>query len=111
MTSRRHIPAGDRPPCSDWVSVPRRSLACVLPQLPYGMLRNLALLVLVLLAGCALPVRQPPVPRVETEQATVLGGLPNARFWADAQVPEMAQEALRALERERQHLGLTGPAD
>jgi hypothetical protein len=75
------------------------------------MLRSIALLVLMLLAGCALPVRQPPVPRTETEHATVLGGLPNARFWADTQVPEMAQEAFRALERERQHHGLAGQAD
>jgi hypothetical protein len=45
-----------------------------------------------------------------TEAATVLGGIPNARFWADTQVPELAEEALRAIERERRHLGL-GPND
>ncbi|WP_431267690.1 patatin-like phospholipase family protein [Dankookia sp. P2] len=36
----------------------------------------------------------------------MLGGLPNARFWADTEVPELAEEALRALERERRQLGL-----
>lgn len=64
-------------------------------------LRSLVVLLLLLVAGgCSLPVRQPAVPRAETEQASVLGGIPNARFWADTQVPELA-EALRAIERER----------
>jgi hypothetical protein len=63
----------------------------------------------VALAACALPVRGPAVPPAETERATVLGGLPNARFWADTQVAELTEEALRALEREQAHLRL-GPA-
>ena len=62
------------------------------------------------LAGCALPERLPPVPRSDTEQVTVLGGLQNARFWADTQFAELSAEAERALARERQELGL-GPND
>jgi hypothetical protein len=45
-----------------------------------------------------------------TEQATVLGGLSNARFLADTQIPEMTQEWLHSIDRERKHFGL-GPTD
>ena len=57
---------------------------------------------LLTLAGCALPERLPAVPRSATEQVTVLGGLQNARFWADTQYAELGVEAERALARERQ---------
>jgi hypothetical protein len=72
--------------------------------------RRLVLLLLLLLGGCAPPVRLAAVPRAEIEQAAVLDGVPKARFWADTQVPELAEEALRAIERERSQLGL-GPHD
>jgi hypothetical protein len=66
-------------------------------------------LALVLFA-CSTPVRQPAVPTALTDQATVLGGVPNARFFADTQAQGMAKEALAALDRERQQLGRpTGP--
>jgi hypothetical protein len=67
---------------------------------------SVALMLAMLLAACTAPVRGPAVPQAETERATVLGGLPNARFWADAQGAELADEALLALAREREHLGL-----
>ena len=56
--------------------------------------------------GCAGPVRGPAVPLAKTERATVLDGLSNARFLADTQIPQMTQEWLDSLERERKHLGL-----
>ena len=59
-----------------------------------------ALLALVALAACAGPVRQPGVPLALTEQATVLG-IPNARFWADTQGPQMVEVGNQALARER----------
>src|SRR3954464_10899077 len=65
---------------------------------------------LLALAACTVPERLPPVPRSDTEQVTVLGGLQNARFWADTQNAELSAEAERALARERQALGL-GPRD
>jgi hypothetical protein len=68
----------------------------------------MALLLVILTAACSVPTRKPGVPHAETETAAVLGGLPNARFWADTQVPELAEEALRALDRERRYLGF-GP--
>ena len=70
----------------------------------------MALLLAGLTAACSVPARKPAVPHADTETATVLGGLPNARFWADTQVPELAEEAVRAVDRERRHLGL-GPSD
>jgi hypothetical protein len=72
------------------------------------MLRLMASAPALTVAACALPVRGPAVPFAETERATVLGGLPDARFWADTQVAELTEEAVRALAREREHLGL-GP--
>jgi hypothetical protein len=57
------------------------------------------------LAACAGPVRVAAVPRASTENATMLGGVSNARFFPDTQVDRLAQEALRALERERTALG------
>ena len=56
--------------------------------------------------GCAGPARGPAVPLAMTERATVLGGLSNARFLADTQIPEMTQEWLDSIERERKHFGL-----
>jgi predicted acylesterase/phospholipase RssA len=44
--------------------------------------------------------RAPPEPANLTDQSTILG-IPNARFYADTQAAAMAQEALRAVERER----------
>src|SRR4051812_4321734 len=71
----------------------------------------LALVGLVLISGlacaCSVPPRLPPVPADETEQVSVVPGVPNARFWADTQVPAMVQEAQRALGRERAELGLS----
>ena len=76
---------------------------------PIGRLQIASLAAIVLAqAACALPERLPPAPRSDTEQVTVLGGIQNARFWADTQAPELGAEAERALARERQELGL-GP--
>ena len=77
----------------------------------FGRLQHLMVLSLaVLAAACSVPARKPAVPHADIETATVLGGLPNARFWADTQVPELAEEAVRAVDRERRHLGL-GPSE
>jgi hypothetical protein len=57
------------------------------------------------LAACGAPARLAAVPRADTENATVLGGLPNARFFADTQADRLAGEAIAALERERAALG------
>src|SRR5215831_21216903 len=70
--------------------------------------RPAALLLAVTLVGCASPVREPGVPPDLTERATVLGGLPDARYFADTQVSEMTKEALAALDRERAQLGSAG---
>jgi Patatin-like phospholipase len=63
-----------------------------------GFLASLVLVLLV--AGCAAPTRLPPAAANLTDQTTVLG-IPNARFYPDTQVGALAQEALRAAERER----------
>jgi Patatin-like phospholipase len=70
-----------------------------------------ALLLTTALGGCASPFRHAAVPVALTEQATVLGGVPNARYFADTQAPEMVQEAYAALARERAQLGLSAAAD
>jgi patatin-like phospholipase len=65
----------------------------------------LALLLAATLSACASPEREPGVPLALTDRAAVLGGLPNARYFADTQVPDMTREAYAALDRERAQLG------
>jgi predicted acylesterase/phospholipase RssA len=64
------------------------------------------------LSGCALPARLPAVPRIQSEQASVLG-LPNERFRPGT--PEgqekIEQEFTAAVERQRRRLGLARQAD
>jgi hypothetical protein len=55
--------------------------------------------VILFVAGCAVP-RLPPEAANLADRTTVLG-IPNARFYPDTQGPEITQEALRALDRER----------
>jgi hypothetical protein len=58
------------------------------------------------ISACSTPVRRDAVPQPLTERAIVLG-ISNARFWADTQGAELAEEAFRALAREREYLALT----
>ena len=113
----RHQPAcavrdpGRRSQEYDVVPPPRRRASP--PHLSFvsGFVRRLAALVLAaMLAACTLPVRQPAVPSAETEAATVLGGVANARFWGDARGTALANEVLQALARERAYLGLSASA-
>jgi predicted acylesterase/phospholipase RssA len=70
-----------------------------------------SVIVILLAGGCATPPRLPPQAASLTDQTTVLG-IPNARFYADTQAAAMAQEALRALEREgAARLATVGAAD
>ncbi|MGG5821684.1 patatin-like phospholipase family protein [Falsiroseomonas sp. HW251] len=64
------------------------------------------------LAGCALPTREPPVPRGQASRATVLG-LPNERFRPlNAEgTAAIEQEFLAAAQRQRQRLGLARSAN
>jgi predicted acylesterase/phospholipase RssA len=64
------------------------------------------------LAGCALPVREPPVPRGEGWKATVLG-LPNERFRPDRPDGAAAfeREATDAIGRAMRHVGVARPTD
>jgi hypothetical protein len=62
------------------------------------------------LSACSSPSRQPAVPAALTDQATVLGGLPHARYFVDTQVAQMVDEAYAALDRERAQQGQVGAA-
>lgn len=57
------------------------------------------------LGACTSPTRGPAVPAPLTDHATVLGGLTNARYFPDTQVPALTREAYAALDRERAQLG------
>jgi hypothetical protein len=59
-----------------------------------------------LLAGCALPVRGPAVPRGDVTQASVLG-LPNERFFPSHGTEAMSAEVVAAVQRQQRLLGLT----
>lgn len=65
------------------------------------------LLTTILVAGCGGLERAPAVPANLADQSSVLG-IPNARFYADTQAAAIAQEALRAVERERAALSQRG---
>ena len=70
---------------------------------------SLAIVVVVATLGaCTSPKREPAVPAALTDRATVLGGLTNARYFADTQVPALTQEAYAALDRERAQLRPAG---
>jgi predicted patatin/cPLA2 family phospholipase len=59
------------------------------------------------LAGCSIPDRGPVVPDTYTEHAQPLG-IPNVRFYADADPAPMIEEATRALAREKATLQAAG---
>lgn len=70
----------------------------------------MALLLQALVAGCATPTRLPAVPRGLTAQAQT--AIPNARYFADRDDPDMLREAVKSVEREAAWLkasGHTGP--
>jgi hypothetical protein len=71
-------------------------------------IRNLlvAFTIAAMLGACTSPTREPGVPSELTDRATVLGGLTNARYLADTQVPAMTREAYAALDRERAQPGV-----
>jgi hypothetical protein len=62
---------------------------------------------LCLVAGCAIPPREPAVPSSDAERALPLG-IANARFFADGDPAPMLAEAALALERERASLRAIG---
>lgn len=68
--------------------------------------RGFALAALLGVAACSSPLREAPPAATETEAATVLGGLADARYWADSQGDAMAREGARSVDRELAHLGL-----
>lgn len=59
--------------------------------------------------ACALPVREPAVPRSLSDRATVLG-LPNERFLIGGGYASITQEYMAALARRRAFLGLASDA-
>ena len=59
----------------------------------------LAVMTSVFVAGCSIPSRDPAVPRVDTTRAQPLG-IPNARFYADADPQPMIEEGTAAVRRE-----------
>lgn len=64
------------------------------------------------LAACALPVREPPVPRGRSGAVSVLG-IPNERFRPDQPggLAAFDQEVVAAVARQRRSLGLAASAD
>ncbi|MCU0985671.1 MAG: patatin-like phospholipase family protein [Acetobacteraceae bacterium] len=70
-----------------------------------GFLAGASLTTLGLATGCATPERLPPVPRPETQQATVLG-VPNERFYYLTDAAAVDAEFRAAGEREIRRLGI-----
>ena len=62
---------------------------------------------LLLAAGCALPGRQVAVPAQDTTRAEI-PGIPNARYWVDADVEPFVRDAIASAQREQAYLARTG---
>ena len=87
-----------------------RGIVGRLPGRPLAIWRGLAVaLVAATLGACATPARHQAVPIESTDRATVLGGVPHARYFIDTQMDDMTQEAYAALARERAQLGKGAP--
>jgi predicted acylesterase/phospholipase RssA len=66
-----------------------------------------AIILPLLLAACAGPVRLNAVPDERTTEA-IVPGIPEARFWVDKETEPFLREALHSFERERAYLAGTG---
>lgn len=66
-----------------------------------------ALVLGLVVTGCALPQRGAAVPRDDTSRAAV-PGIPNARFWLGDGLTAMAEEAIAGVERERAAVARAG---
>lgn len=66
-----------------------------------------ALLLLLLLAACAAPLRLNAVPEERTTDA-VIPDIPNARYWVDKETEPFLREALHSFEREKAFLAASG---
>lgn len=93
-----------------------RSAGAVAESTPFGHGRRslpwrawIAAIVVLMVAGCASPQRQPSVPTGSTTDALPLG-LPNLRVFPTEQLSVMIEEGQRSVERQRQALGLTADA-
>lgn len=74
--------------------------------MPHALARRAALMLgAASLTACALPIRQPAVPRENTMRATVLG-LPNERFFPAQGSGPITEEYHQALVRRLAHLGI-----
>ncbi len=80
--------------------------------MPHPTRRRFALGSTLALAACAVPVREPPVPRGEGGRVTVLG-LPNERFRPDRRDAALAfeQEVHAAIARAMRHHGVARATD
>jgi hypothetical protein len=86
----------------------RRLIASVLDRRsPVGVLCAAFLMTLTLQA-CATPERLDPEPAELTTKAVAIN-TPNARFFPDEQIAELAQEGKLAFQREMQTLNITDP--
>jgi len=64
---------------------------------------------LVVVVGCSIPERGPPVPQADAARALPLG-IANVRFFADGDPKPMIDEGMRAVEREEAALRAAGKA-
>ena len=65
------------------------------------------LTVLLLLQGCATPSRLAAVPVQDTTRAEI-PGIPNARYWVDADVGPFIRDAIASGQREQAYLARIG---
>ena len=72
-----------------------------------SILAVLCTALLLLAQGCATPTRLAAVPVQATTRAEI-PGIPNVRYWVDADLEPFMRDTIAALERERAYLARTG---
>ena len=72
-----------------------------------ALLTLLSFAALLLLQGCATPSRLAAVPVQDTTRAEI-PGIPNARYWVDADVEPFVRDAIASAQREQAYLARTG---
>ncbi len=74
---------------------------------PRGLMGFILIGVVLVLAGCSYPTREPAVPKAWSEQAEVVG-MPGVRYVVRDKMPEVVQEGVESSEKEMAYLKQQG---
>lgn len=73
----------------------------------FAFVLALTWMMVLMLSGCSVPVRQPAVPQAWAQQAEVVG-LPGVRYLVGSEMPEFVRDAMESFYRERAYFAAKG---